>query len=302
MRRNAIVRCSYDDSKVSTGYRNNHGPPDAYLCVVLSVLVRGPYRNRTSTVSSRALILANFERLQDEEREDRRAKILRVKTWQFLFQLFNQITLVCDWWYNVDCKHAKEFYDYSNKRLYTGSDSVFLDDENDYVFGATGAVQSSAQPAKGGKKAKKGGKKAKKPEEWWRNQIKPDQTSFCILDCNFGYRGVVFERPYFVCTCKDAYLNKVRKGWSRYCSGVGYGGKWGNCFPPASEIFSMPSACFWGTPKKCLPPWHFFYGHKICNLPLALFISPFFPHCAKKPGAKLNVYWFFFSFDRESPF
>ncbi|XP_055334778.1 uncharacterized protein LOC129585899 [Paramacrobiotus metropolitanus] len=42
--------------------------------------------------------------------------------------LFNQILLVCDWWYNVDCSKVKTFYSYSNPRLqhYTGK---FLDDE-----------------------------------------------------------------------------------------------------------------------------------------------------------------------------
>ncbi|XP_055341026.1 uncharacterized protein LOC129590069 [Paramacrobiotus metropolitanus] len=32
--------------------------------------------------------------------------------------LFNQITLTCDWWYNVNCSRSKPFYMYSNIRLY----------------------------------------------------------------------------------------------------------------------------------------------------------------------------------------
>lgn len=32
--------------------------------------------------------------------------------------IFNQITLTCDWFYNVDCGRATRFYDYSNPRLY----------------------------------------------------------------------------------------------------------------------------------------------------------------------------------------
>jgi len=80
--------------------------------------------------------------------------------------MFNQITLVCDWWYNIDCSKAKDFYDYSNTRLYQDA-QPFLDDENDYVMQATGAVASSAGAdagASGDKKAsKKGGhKKSKK--------------------------------------------------------------------------------------------------------------------------------------------
>jgi len=72
--------------------------------------------------------------------------------------MFNQITLVCDWWYNIDCSKAKSFYDYSNSRLYQNA-MPFLDDENDYVMAVTGAVaaqsQGEAPVAKGGKHHKK---------------------------------------------------------------------------------------------------------------------------------------------------
>jgi len=56
--------------------------------------------------------------------------------------LFNQITLVCDWWFNIDCSQSKQFYDYSNSRLYQET-LPFLDDELNYVMEVTGAVQSS---------------------------------------------------------------------------------------------------------------------------------------------------------------
>ncbi|OQV17705.1 hypothetical protein BV898_08162 [Hypsibius exemplaris] len=44
--------------------------------------------------------------------------------------LFNQITLVCDWWFNVDCSHSKDFIEYSNSRLYKGKDVVLLDGQD----------------------------------------------------------------------------------------------------------------------------------------------------------------------------
>jgi hypothetical protein len=40
--------------------------------------------------------------------------------------LFNQITLICDWFFNVDCAQATKYYDYSNSRLYK-PDQVLLD-------------------------------------------------------------------------------------------------------------------------------------------------------------------------------
>ncbi|XP_055344943.1 uncharacterized protein LOC129592840 [Paramacrobiotus metropolitanus] len=39
--------------------------------------------------------------------------------------LFNQITLTCDWYFNVDCSRTSQYYDYSNSRLYH-SDLFFL--------------------------------------------------------------------------------------------------------------------------------------------------------------------------------
>jgi len=80
--------------------------------------------------------------------------------------LFNQITLVCDWWFNIDCSQAKQFYDYSNSRLYQEG-VVLLDDEPDYTMSITGAVQqvsAKGQASADGGSKKKTKKKAKKPE------------------------------------------------------------------------------------------------------------------------------------------
>ncbi|XP_055344090.1 uncharacterized protein LOC129592143 [Paramacrobiotus metropolitanus] len=74
--------------------------------------------------------------------------------------LFNQITLICDWWFNVDCSQAKQFYDYSNSRLYQEG-VVLLDDQPDYVMTVTGAVQAAAASPAPAAPKKKGGKKKK---------------------------------------------------------------------------------------------------------------------------------------------
>ncbi|XP_055347963.1 uncharacterized protein LOC129595076 [Paramacrobiotus metropolitanus] len=44
--------------------------------------------------------------------------------------VFNQITLVCDWFYNVDCSQARKWYNYSNSRLYQGADVALLDNQD----------------------------------------------------------------------------------------------------------------------------------------------------------------------------
>ncbi|XP_055357977.1 uncharacterized protein LOC129602839 [Paramacrobiotus metropolitanus] len=46
--------------------------------------------------------------------------------------IFNQITLTCDWWFNVNCEKSKEFYDYSNSRLYQSDTVPLLDNQDDY--------------------------------------------------------------------------------------------------------------------------------------------------------------------------
>ena len=91
--------------------------------------------------------------------------------WTYIFasfcsQLFNQITLICDWWYNVDCSREKALYDYSNSRLY--QDGLVLLDNQDEIQDKTGAVavsasaapSSSSSSSSSSKKASGGGKKA----------------------------------------------------------------------------------------------------------------------------------------------
>ncbi|XP_055331901.1 uncharacterized protein LOC129583875 [Paramacrobiotus metropolitanus] len=43
--------------------------------------------------------------------------------------IFNQITLVCDYWYNVNCPNSQSFVDYSNPRIYI-QNARLLDDVN----------------------------------------------------------------------------------------------------------------------------------------------------------------------------
>ncbi|XP_055348142.1 uncharacterized protein LOC129595234 [Paramacrobiotus metropolitanus] len=63
--------------------------------------------------------------------------------------VFNQITLVCNWWFDVDCSKAASFYDYSNSRLYQGANVPLLDDVVRKVTGAvaSGRVEVAAAPA-----------------------------------------------------------------------------------------------------------------------------------------------------------
>ncbi|OQV17728.1 hypothetical protein BV898_08185 [Hypsibius exemplaris] len=72
--------------------------------------------------------------------------------------LFNQITLICDYWFNVDCSQSASFVDYSNGRLYAGDKSIFLDDQ---LVLSGGDASGSGAPAPAPKKAKKGKKGAK---------------------------------------------------------------------------------------------------------------------------------------------
>jgi len=63
--------------------------------------------------------------------------------------LFNQITLVCDWFFDVDCSQAKKWYDYSNSRLYQGADVPLLDNQDQVAesIGASGRVLVPNKPA-----------------------------------------------------------------------------------------------------------------------------------------------------------
>ena len=85
----------------------------------------------------------------------------------FILQRFNQITLICDWFYNVQCANAARFADYSNSRL-ADENAKLLDDEPDYVIELTGAAggaaaeggdAAAAGAAASGKKKRKGKKK-----------------------------------------------------------------------------------------------------------------------------------------------
>ncbi|OQV17727.1 hypothetical protein BV898_08184 [Hypsibius exemplaris] len=67
--------------------------------------------------------------------------------------LFNQITLVCDWWFNVDCSQSKQFTEYSNSRLYQGQEVHLLDDQLEIAEVAGGAA-SAAAPSLSSKKKK----------------------------------------------------------------------------------------------------------------------------------------------------
>ncbi|XP_055347961.1 uncharacterized protein LOC129595075 [Paramacrobiotus metropolitanus] len=58
--------------------------------------------------------------------------------------IFNQITLVCDWFYNVDCSQARKWYDYANSRLYQGADVVLLDNQDQIGEGELEAVIPAA--------------------------------------------------------------------------------------------------------------------------------------------------------------
>ncbi|OQV21623.1 hypothetical protein BV898_04523 [Hypsibius exemplaris] len=51
--------------------------------------------------------------------------------------VFNQITLNCDWWYNVDCPSSAKYVDYSNTRLNTNL-PLFDTPPADYVPAWTG--------------------------------------------------------------------------------------------------------------------------------------------------------------------
>ncbi|XP_055341023.1 mucin-19-like isoform X2 [Paramacrobiotus metropolitanus] len=57
--------------------------------------------------------------------------------------LFNQITLVCDWWYNVNCDKSISYYSYSNPRLYQ-EHVLFLYDNGTSAHDRSNAVGLSS--------------------------------------------------------------------------------------------------------------------------------------------------------------
>jgi hypothetical protein len=81
--------------------------------------------------------------------------------------LFNQITLICDWFVNVDCSVSKQFVDYSNSRL-GDPNAKLLDDQMEIIVAsaaAIGEVKAKPAPAKKPVSAAKpaAGKVAAKP-------------------------------------------------------------------------------------------------------------------------------------------
>ncbi|XP_055349939.1 U-scoloptoxin(01)-Er1a-like [Paramacrobiotus metropolitanus] len=61
--------------------------------------------------------------------------------------VFNQVTLVCDYFFNVDCQKFASYENFANARLYTDQ-PLFDTPPNDYVPPGVGAPQIlAAQPA-----------------------------------------------------------------------------------------------------------------------------------------------------------
>jgi len=55
--------------------------------------------------------------------------------------VFNQITLTCDYWFNVDCTKNAAYEDFANSRLYQNEQPLFDTPPNDYVPAMIGAAQ-----------------------------------------------------------------------------------------------------------------------------------------------------------------
>ncbi|XP_055349514.1 U-scoloptoxin(01)-Er1a-like [Paramacrobiotus metropolitanus] len=61
--------------------------------------------------------------------------------------VFNQVTLICDYFFNVDCQKFASYENFANSRLYTDQ-PLFDTPPNDYVPPGVGAPQIlAAQPA-----------------------------------------------------------------------------------------------------------------------------------------------------------
>lgn len=63
--------------------------------------------------------------------------------------LFNQLTLNCDWWFNVDCVRAREFYSYANSRIHNKYVQLH-DDKVDYGYKSAAGYGSNAGSDYGG--------------------------------------------------------------------------------------------------------------------------------------------------------
>jgi len=98
--------------------------------------------------------------------------------------VFNQVTLICDYYFNVDCSKSKQYENFANSRLYTDQ-PLFDTPPADYVVPAMAAIQAKqgtsaqgraidngasgnqVQPSRGNKPAPKpaaGGKATPKPK------------------------------------------------------------------------------------------------------------------------------------------
>ncbi|GAU95150.1 hypothetical protein RvY_06825 [Ramazzottius varieornatus] len=58
--------------------------------------------------------------------------------------VFNQVTLICDAWYNVDCANSAQCETYANSRLYTDL-PLFDTPPADYLTPAQRAAQQAAE-------------------------------------------------------------------------------------------------------------------------------------------------------------
>ncbi|OQV12594.1 hypothetical protein BV898_13159 [Hypsibius exemplaris] len=68
---------------------------------------------------------------------------------------FNQITLICDYFFNVDCSQSAQFVEYSNARLYAGENAIFLDNQAEVSAGASLPAAATLPKKSGGKKKSK---------------------------------------------------------------------------------------------------------------------------------------------------
>ncbi|XP_055330297.1 uncharacterized protein LOC129582722 [Paramacrobiotus metropolitanus] len=57
--------------------------------------------------------------------------------------LFNQLTLTCDYYFNVDCNGSSRFYEFGNSRLYHGEQPLFDTPPKGYISALSGLPQSS---------------------------------------------------------------------------------------------------------------------------------------------------------------
>ncbi|XP_055348942.1 uncharacterized protein LOC129595837 [Paramacrobiotus metropolitanus] len=73
--------------------------------------------------------------------------------------VFDQVTLICDYWFNVDCSRSQEFEEFANRRLYQEELPLFDTPPADYV--APQAQGSAGAAAGQGSKTRTGGAQQK---------------------------------------------------------------------------------------------------------------------------------------------